>query len=81
MSVRRLFIGDRHIRMMSRRLGHTIHQAQKPSGNPGFSAEACVAVQGDSVAHPVRWQASALAELASGEYALKFRMRHASLYA
>ena len=54
---------------------------RKGSAVAGYCGESCVPFGGDSVSHPVTWKGGTLGGLDKGEYALKFQMRNASLYA
>jgi hypothetical protein len=48
---------------------------------PGFTADDCVPVTGDSLRHPVAWRGRSLADLPAGRYMLRLHLRSATVYA
>jgi hypothetical protein len=47
----------------------------------GFSREEAVALEGDLLAHEVRWQERTLDDLGAGEYLLRLHLENATVYA
>lgn len=47
----------------------------------GFSADDCVPVKGDSLAHDVMWRSKALADLPRGRYMIRIHLDNATVYA